>query len=251
MRIIVWNCAMALHAKWDRLVSLRPDVAIVPECADPAVIWKRRGASEPCSFAWGGRNQNKGLGVFAFGDYSLVRDQRFDVGHEIFLPVHVRGPMSFKLLGVWAFNHRATSDNGRLPAPTLAAIEHYAGFLERDSVVAGDFNHSTVWDRPAGHASNFGHIAARLCELGLTSTYHRAHGADFGGEAHSTHFFRKGPLEYHIDYCFAPHAWSLSSVAVGSRQDWIADSDHAPLCIELSNGYETRQGDPHAKTESI
>jgi hypothetical protein len=85
MRIVVWNCAMALHAKWDRLMSLRPDVAIVPECAGPAVLCKRRGAAEPCSFEWDGHNQNKGLGVFAFGEYTLARDARFDGGHQIFL----------------------------------------------------------------------------------------------------------------------------------------------------------------------
>jgi exodeoxyribonuclease-3 len=241
MRIVVWNCAMALHAKWDRLMSLRPDVAIVPECAGPAVLWKRRGVAEPCSFEWDGHNQNKGLGVFAFGEYTLARDARFDGGHQIFLPVHVHGPVSFKLLGVWAFNHRATTDKARLPAPTLAAIEHYADFLEEDALVAGDFNHSTVWDRATGHASNFGHIAARLGTLGLESAYHRAHSIEFGSEPHRTHFFRKGPLEYHIDYCFAPRTWGLSSVTVGARDDWIAASDHAPLCIEVS---DTAQGLP-------
>jgi hypothetical protein len=31
MRIVTWNCATALHGKYERLLALRPDIAIVPD----------------------------------------------------------------------------------------------------------------------------------------------------------------------------------------------------------------------------
>jgi len=33
MRLLIWNCAMALHRKFDAMLRLRPDVAVVCECA--------------------------------------------------------------------------------------------------------------------------------------------------------------------------------------------------------------------------
>ena len=35
MRLVVWNCAMALHRKIDALMALRPDLAVIPEAAEP------------------------------------------------------------------------------------------------------------------------------------------------------------------------------------------------------------------------
>jgi hypothetical protein len=47
---------MALHKKWNRLTSLRPDVAIIPECADPNIIGARRKAPLECDSQWVGDN---------------------------------------------------------------------------------------------------------------------------------------------------------------------------------------------------
>ena len=35
MRIVAWNCNMALDRKIDALLALKPDIAIVAECAEP------------------------------------------------------------------------------------------------------------------------------------------------------------------------------------------------------------------------
>src|SRR2546430_504234 len=47
MRIIAWNCNMALHKKYERLLSLRPDIAVIPECAHPDLISKRAAGFTP------------------------------------------------------------------------------------------------------------------------------------------------------------------------------------------------------------
>ena len=41
MRIVTWNCAMKLDAKYEQLMSLRPDIAVIPECAEPDILRKK------------------------------------------------------------------------------------------------------------------------------------------------------------------------------------------------------------------
>jgi hypothetical protein len=72
MRLATWNCNMALHRKVDALLSLRPDVAVISECAQPQRLREKSTADwiedEPL---WMGRNRDKGLAVFAFNGYRL------------------------------------------------------------------------------------------------------------------------------------------------------------------------------------
>jgi hypothetical protein len=70
MRLVAWNCNMALHRKADALLSLRPDIAVISECAEPERLF-RTGCStwietEP---VWIGRHATKGLAVFTFNGY--------------------------------------------------------------------------------------------------------------------------------------------------------------------------------------
>ena len=55
--------------------------------------------------------------------------------------------------------------------------------------------------------------------------------APFGSGPDKTLFFRKGALEYHIDYCFLPRRWNMHDVGVGIREQWIGISDHSPLVV--------------------
>ncbi len=57
---------MALRLKFDRLRSLRPDVAVVQECA-------RSWRLDCTGHDWIGFNPDKGLGIFTFGDLLLTR----------------------------------------------------------------------------------------------------------------------------------------------------------------------------------
>ena len=138
LRIVTWNCNMALRLKFDRLRSLRPDVAVVQECADPDAVGK--GWRPDCtSYDWIGFNPDKGLGIFTFGDLALTRHSNYAETYTLYLPVTVSGWCHFNLLGMWA------ADPRRIPAGTtndpFPALQHYHDFLAAEpSVVAGDFN---------------------------------------------------------------------------------------------------------------
>ncbi len=222
---------MSLHTKWDYLLSLHPDVAIIAECAEPRILWSKRKTEPECAVQWIGENPNKGLGVFAFPGYSLERDESYDVRFKYFLPINISGHADCSLLAVWAFNGRTNGPTTSYGAETMSALDYYQNFMNtQNSVIAGDFNDSVVWDHH-NKVCNFSAIASRLERTGLTSAYHKFMGVPFGSEPDKTLFFRKGPLEYHIDYCFLPRQWNLNEVSVGMRQQWIGISDHAPLAI--------------------
>jgi hypothetical protein len=60
MRIVTWNCQIGLDKKMDALLSLGPDVAVVPECSEESVnAFQQRGLST----LWFGSNPNKGVGI--------------------------------------------------------------------------------------------------------------------------------------------------------------------------------------------
>jgi hypothetical protein len=69
MRIGSWNCKLALDHKWARLQALGPDLAIVRECASPAILAGRGVDLDSTRCLWAAkstaRDANKGLGVFA------------------------------------------------------------------------------------------------------------------------------------------------------------------------------------------
>src|SRR5437764_11787107 len=94
---------MGVQRKLAALVSLKPDVAIVPECGQALTL------PEGGTFAWVGSNATKGLGVFGFGAYCVSLDESFDSRLQWAAPVHVQGPVPFALVAIWAHNHRAKS----------------------------------------------------------------------------------------------------------------------------------------------
>ena len=66
MKLVVWNCAGGIRAKWSLIEDLQPDVAIVIECDQP----DRPPHLGFDSSVWMGRLPHKGLGVFGFGEWS-------------------------------------------------------------------------------------------------------------------------------------------------------------------------------------
>jgi endonuclease/exonuclease/phosphatase family metal-dependent hydrolase len=238
MRILVWNINMAAHKKIALLRRLRPDIAILPECAAPEIICEKYPGFRFTDASWQERSRHKGLGVFSFGAFRLTRSAAFDPRFDVFLPIEVTGSTCFHLLAVWALNFRASSG-----ATMLDALRFYGRFLESaPSVVAGDFNNSVFWDRP-GKATSFVRIAETLATLGLVSAYHTVTGELFAQERAPTLWFLKKPTQsYHIDYCFLPQSWLCSpvSVWVGRAEQWLVHSDHAPLVISIKDDTQER-----------
>lgn len=91
---------MALHTRTEQLVSLRPDIGVISECAMPQVVKKKAKDFGYSNAQWICNGKHKGLGGFSFGEFFLDVDSSFDPVHELFLPVKILGPASFNLLAV-------------------------------------------------------------------------------------------------------------------------------------------------------
>jgi len=236
LRIVIWNCGMALHKKSEALMSLRPDIAVIPECAKPGIVQKKAAEFELSDAEWIGNWKQKGLGVFSFGDLRLEVSPAYQDIYELFLPVHVSGRYEFNLLAVWDFSYRKRFKGMKGKSITRMAIRHYETFLkERHSVVVGDFNNSVVWDR-ANKDGNFVNVKDDLQAVGLKSAYHTKNGHEFGEEPEPTIIWRRNLSNlYHIDYCFMPESClpSINEISVGTPQDWLQHSDHVPLVVEV------------------
>ena len=100
MRLVFWNCNMALHAKLPALAALRPDIAVISECATPEIVRRKAPLLMPGSAVWVGQNPQKGLGILAFGEYQVTLDPAHDASLRFVAPVSVAGPRNFNLLGV-------------------------------------------------------------------------------------------------------------------------------------------------------
>lgn len=236
MRIVTWNCNMALHRKVDRLMSLAPSLAVIPECADPEVLRRKAPHLAYTDCEWHGWQPSKGLGVFAFGGLSLDRHASWEPQFPIFLPIEVRGAVKVNLLAVWAFKTGGVQPvAGQNPDTTLRALAHYRSFLTAEpSVVAGDFNAAVVWDTKY-RQGRFAEVDAALRSIGLASAYHGIQGVPFGGEPDPTFLLDRHPGEpYHFDYAYIPRhlCASAASVTVGRPAEWLSVSDHMPLVVE-------------------
>lgn len=229
---------MAPHSRFEPLMSLKPDIAIIPECATPEIVKKKQPEFYYSDAAWIDQSKNKGLGVFTFSDLSVRVSPSYDPTYELFLPLLISARYGFNLLAVWAFNHRNKNDHFRRDAPTRAAIEYYRDFIAAGStIVAGDFNDNVNWDKP-GRSANFDLVIAELKSAGLSSSYHGNGNHHFGKEPDPTLIWRKNPEQsYHIDYCFIPEGWlpGVNAVSVGNPEKWIKYSDHVPLINDISS----------------
>jgi exodeoxyribonuclease-3 len=227
---------MALHSKYERLLSLRPDVAVVPECAEPDILRRKAPGFNFSDCEWKGTTKDKGLGVFSFDGSELRVHQSWDPQFHIFLPVEIRGQSSFNLLAIWAFNQRSPERVAPNPASTASAIAHHDEFLRKaPAVVAGDFNASVFWDG-SGRYENFAALDRSLSDRGLVSVYHAIGGHALGEEPAPTLFWQKKVTQgYHIDYAYIPRDWipHTREASIGNASEWLSHSDHAPLIVEV------------------
>ena len=225
MRIATWNCCRGkFEIKAPLLDPLDADVVVLQEVARPAA---------PTDALWFGTNPRQGLAVLARNGYTAhALPARRGVQRHI-VPIQVTGPRSFFLLAVWSLNEK--------PHPYVRAVVHavnrYKDLIEaQPSVIVGDFNSNTPWDRKRKGAHDHSFLVKLLGKLGLVSAYHHFHGEPQGAETRPTYYFQwKEKTPYHLDHCFVPAAWAsdVSSVTVGNYADWSKYSDHRPMVVEL------------------
>jgi hypothetical protein len=110
---------MAFRPKFGRLMALKPDLAIIPECESRKFL-AAEAAFTPRSAVWIGDNPRKGLGIFSFGDVRARLDaiHRPDIPYVV--PLRVSGPIKLRRLGLTSACHAARGvAQGQEPEPTL------------------------------------------------------------------------------------------------------------------------------------
>ena len=128
MRLVAWNCNMALHRKVDALLALRPDVAVISECAESVRLQSlsrtRWIESDP---VWIGRSATKGLAVFCFNGYRARLSDQYTPSLRHVAPIEITGPAAFNLLAVWAQNASAGTVRKHQLGPLRRALPGIEG----------------------------------------------------------------------------------------------------------------------------
>jgi exodeoxyribonuclease-3 len=236
MKIITWNCNMAFRKKADAILAYKPDLLVVPECECIEKLIFGASTQKPSDILWFGNNQHKGLAIMAYNNLKLTPLEGNNPDLQMIVPISVTGgDFDFNLFAVWAYN--PNDPDGRYVEQVWKAIHHYDHLLSsKRTVLAGDFNSNTIWDRKH-RAGNHTNVVKYLEEKGIYSAYHLHHQQIQGKEAHPTFYLYKHQNKpYHLDYCFvsADIAENITSVEIGEHSYWCAYSDHMPVIVTFN-----------------
>lgn len=225
---------MGLDRKRALVERLDSDVVVIPECASSTRLSEELGVSS----AWTGRYDRKGLGVFAFGGWTV--DPIRGHGTAWSLPSLVYSPdgdEQFILVAVWT---QGPERAGGLSyaSQVREVIDHWEREIGDGRVVlAGDFNCSAQTADPTAHMEN----VRKLATMGMHSAYHWVHGLPPGDEdAMTLRWVGRGGSAswFHCDFVFVPTGFTdrLISAQVGDPAEWVGPglSDHAPVRVELT-----------------
>ncbi len=224
---------MAFRKKADHILKHQPDILIVPECEHPDKLKLSEGGHSPASIIWSGDNLNKGLAVFSYNNYQLKIHPSHEPGFKHIIPIAVTGGgVDFTLFAIWANN---PLDKGfQYIGQVWKALRHYAELLNQPpSVLAGDFNSNTIWDKPR-REGNHSTVVSLLEKRNIHSSYHHFFKQQQGKEKKNTLFMYRHPdKSYHIDYCFVSGSLleKMVDVKIGTHKKWSCLSDHTPLIV--------------------
>lgn len=224
---------MAFRNKAQIILDYKPDILIVPECEHPDKLLFKNDIVSPNDMLWFGSNRNKGLAIFSYSDFKLEVLKGHNEDLKMIIPIRVIGKsFEFNLFAIWANN--PNDPDGQYVAQIWKAINEYGSlFLDKQTLLIGDFNSNTIWDRKRKIGSH-SHVVKYLEEKGIVSLYHLFYNQKQGEELHPTlYMYRHKDKPYHIDYCFASLelATRLKSVEIGEFDFWIKYSDHVPLIV--------------------
>ncbi|HEV3251076.1 MAG TPA: endonuclease/exonuclease/phosphatase family protein [Puia sp.] len=237
MKIITWNCNMAFRKKAGLILAHKPDILIVQECEHPDKLLFPVGTPKPTETMWFGNNRNKGLAIFSYSNYHFTVMDNYNRGLEMIVPISVSGDhLDFNLFAIWANN--PNDKDGPYIEQVWKAVHYYDALLtNKKTILAGDFNSNTIWDRKR-RESNHSNVVKLLEGKGIFSSYHLHHKQTQGKEKHPTlYMYRHQDKPYHIDYCFvsADMAKKIHSVEVGEFDCWTKFSDHVPVIVTFDD----------------
>jgi exonuclease III len=230
MKIVVWNCKMALSRKWQFLQNLSPDIAVIPECSKNSI---ETAANFGFEGRWFGENPQKGLGVVVAQAWAIADSK--EPQHKWIAPLQIRGPENFLLIAVWASQVSKNPKDNYIVQVHRAIKANPEWFNGQPVVLCGDFNSNAIWDgmrREGNHSA----VVKFLADRKIVSAYHQFFVEEHGRETRPTHYFwHHENRGFHIDYVFLPENWvtSIKAVEVGEYVKWAKLSDHVPLVVNL------------------
>ena len=236
MRIITWNCNMAFRKKAELVLKYEPDILVIPECEEPSKLQFDPALSQPRDVLWFGSNQNKGLGIFSYGDCRLKVKRNHQPDFRTVVPIAVtKNATQLSLFAIWA--HNPNDPDGHYVTQVWKAIHHYRRHIRnKQTLLVGDFNSNTIWDRPR-REGNHSDVVAQLMKKKIYSAYHHHFKQAQGKEEHPTlYMYRHKDKPYHIDYCFASEDLlsNLQAVEIGDYEYWKQYSDHVPVIVTFN-----------------
>lgn len=235
MKIITWNCRMKYRIKANEILTLQPDIVVVPECENKERQKFGKSTKKPNDSLWFGKNVNKGIGIFSYSNFkfrihdSYVQDYRYFIPIEVYSKKH-----TFNLLIVW--NNPGNRDYNYIRQATNA-LKHYVPKLgNRKLIIIGDFNSNNFWDKPQGKFKHNDLVTYLEKDFEIKSLYHKYYKEKQGNESLPTIYWKKNENNpYHVDYCFASSEFSgnVESVEIGDYNRWSKFSDHMPMIVNI------------------
>ena len=223
---------MAFRKKADFILAHEPDILIVPECEHPDKLKFNTDTPKPTDILWFGMNRNKGIGIFSYTKFKFKLLNTHNPDLRMIIPIGVTGgKYDFTLYAIWANNPE--DPDGQYIEQVWKAIQHYGQDLNDKTILIGDFNSNSIWDRKH-RESNHSNVVKFLESKDIFSSYHLFHNQIQGKEKHPTlYMYRHQDKPYHIDYCFVSKDISkkIKSVEIGDFDFWRKHSDHVPLII--------------------
>ena len=236
MRIIEWNCQGAFRNKYERILALRPDIMIIPECEPEDKLKFGKLIPMPTDFFWYSNNESKGIGIFSYSDYKFELLKEFNPRFSYIIPLKVSNDRNcFILFAIWAKDNKE-DPRARYIAQIWLALDYYSHLLNMKPVLIGDFNSNQIWDDKS-RLGNHSDVVDILRQNQILSLYHEQNALEHGKEEDHTFFMhRKIEKPYHIDYCFASNQYvnQGAKIQLGNPEEWIDISDHIPLIVDIN-----------------
>ena len=242
MRLVAWNCCMALHRKFDAMLRLRP--------GHRGHLRVRR-AQAPDGFA----GSIEPLAPMRYGSATTAtRASRFRLQRlrgatrRSFLshPAPRRAgsrhrPVECNLLAVWAQNGSGGVSRKHQLGPLRRALTKYRDFLaERPEHRCGRLQQQCLLASARAGASITPMLSPPWRGSDLASAYHAMRGELQGSETVPTLYWRDrkkdGPdLSHRLRLSAGPWLGRVRELSVGTFEDWCGSglSDHVPIVVDV------------------
>jgi len=193
---------MAFRKKFEKILSLNPDLIVLQECEQKHKIQKALSNYTYNQIIWYGNNVHKGVAIISFKATFIELSQNHNLKYDFIIPIKlVNQKKIINLFGIWAMPNKTDKTKGYI-GQIWEAINYYSSVLKSDSILIGDFNSNAIWDKKR-RIGNHTDVVNFLDSKNIISIYHENHKCLHGEEPHPTLYLHKN-LEkpYHIDYCF-------------------------------------------------